>query len=369
MEEREHINVIEDFAYCSVNEQYNRDYLQWRRHTKAPFIYRYTDNVKENVYTAGSSGARQSAALAEEKALGACSERIGLALLVLLVIQLVGGSLLIAVLNLFHIDIRLDFLTLTMNGSQWAVVGVRGLTLLLKYSIPAALLMRMCSIPQAVCTPAAPGALPEYIAAAAAGMIIAGIYSLTAQSNGVEMAQQLFSYKDLFAVAAYGLLDTVIGSVMAEVFLRGAIFALLRQFGDPFAILVSAAAGFLFPNALPERIGEMLIGLAAGYLLIRSGSIFKCIILRIIYTGLTYARLVVIYSSSVMQLWEYALLLISIGTLATAFYCSFRKDDLPLRNRQTALSVLKKIGAMLQSVTMLPWAAVSLLLTLMQLFY
>lgn len=369
MEEREHTDVIEDFVYDSVNQQYNRDYLQWRRHTKEPFIYRFTDVPKENVYTPGNPGQRQNAALAEERSLARCSELIGAALLVFLIIELVGGTLLVALLKLFHIDIRLDFLSLTMNGSQWAVVGVRALITLLKYSVPAAILVRCCKIPQAVCVPAAPGALPESIAAAAAGMVIAGIYSLMAQDEGLEMAQLLFTYKDMTAVAVYGLFETLVGSILAEIFLRGSMLTLLRQFGDPFAIWITAVTAFLFPNALPSRIEELLIGLVAGYLLIRSGSLFKCVLLRITFTGLSYARLVVIYASHQMRLWEYALLFISIGTLALAFFVSIRKEKIHLHNGRTAISTARKCAALSQSITMLPWAAVSLLLTLLQLFY
>lgn len=369
MEEREHIDVIEDFIYDSANQQYNRDYLHWRRHTKEAFIYRFTDNIKENVYTAGGSGQRQSAAQAEEKSLVRCGELIGAVLLVFLVIEVIGETLLVGILTLFRIDIRLDFLTLTMNGSQWAVVGVRALITVLKYSIPAAILVRFCKMPQAIYVPAMPGALPESIAAAAAGMVIAGIYSLTAQNEGVEMAQLLFTYKDLAAVAAYGMFETLIGSILSEIFLRGGVLTLLRQFGDPFAIAVTAMIAFLFPNALPNRISEALIGLAAGYLLIRSGSIFKCVLLRITYAGLSYARLIVIYANHQMRLWEYALLLISFGTLTLAFFITVRHEHIRLHNRKTALSAPKKWLALAQSITMLPWAAVSLLLIPLQLFY
>lgn len=368
MEEREHINVIEDFVYNSENQQYNKDFLHWRRHTKESFIYRFTDNAKESVYTAGGSGARQSAAFAEEKSLARCSELIGAALLVFLLIDLVGSPLLAALMNLFRADIRIDLLTLTMSGSQWAVFGVQGLITVLKYAVPAAMLMRMCRIPQSVCMPASPGALPEYIAAAAAGMIAAGIYALTAQSEGVEMAQRLFTYKDMVAVAFYSLFETLVGSVLAELFLRGTVLTLLRQFGDPLAILLTAAIAFLFPNAPADRLCEALVGLAAGYLMIRSGSLFKCVMLRITYTGLSYARLVVIYANHNMRLWEYAMLLISIGALAVAFFLSARRDRLRIYNGKTALSPPKKCAVFAQSVSVLPWAALSLLITLVQLF-
>ena len=371
LSEHKRIDVIENFDYDSVNRQYGTDYLQWRRHTKGPFIYRYIDNSRENVYTVNSSHLRRSksAASAERAALAKCSELIGIALLLFLVIELVGGTLLIALLHLFQIDIRMDFLTLKMNGSQWAVVGVRALLLMLKYLLPAAILIRCCRIPQNVYAPAAPNALPELIAAAGAGFLTAGIYSLTAQRQGVETAQLLFTYKDTGAIYVFGLFDAIVGSVLAEVFYRGTILPLLRQFGEPFAVTVTALIAFLCPNALPDRVSELLIGLAAGYLMIRSGSVFKCVVLRTVYTALSYARLVVLYSDRSLRLWEYAPLLLSVGALAVTFYISIRRSQLRLRNRQTALSEPDKFASFAQSITLLPWAAAAILLTLLQLFY
>lgn len=368
LEEREQVDVIEDFVYDSENRQYNRDFLHWRRHTKESFIYRFAGNAKESVYTAGGTGTRQSAAAAEEKSLVRCSELIGTALLVFLMIDLIGSPLMAMLLNLFHVDVRMDLLTMSMSGSQWAMFGVRSLITVLKYAVPAAILVRMCRIPQSVYMPASPGALPEYIAAVAAGMIAAGLYALTAQAEGVEMAQRLFTYKDMVAAAIYGLFETVVGSVLAEVLLRGTILTLLRQFGDPLAILMTAAIAFLFPNNPADRICEALIGLAGGYLMIRSGSLFKCVIMRIVYTGLSYARLVVIYANHNMRLWEYAMLLISIGALAFMFFLNIRRDKLRIYNEKTALSSPKKCLVFAQSVSMLPWAALSLLVTLIQLF-
>ncbi|MBR4201702.1 MAG: CPBP family intramembrane metalloprotease [Oscillospiraceae bacterium] len=369
MTEQEEIDVIESFDYDCVNQQYGKDYLYWRRRTKEPFIYRFTGNARESVYTVNSSPLRQNAAAAERTALGKCSEKIGLALLIFMVCELVGVSLFVALLHLIHIDIRIDFLTLKMNGSQWAVVGVRALLLTLKYLLPTVLLVRLCHIPQSIYAPAAPNGLPEHIAAAAGGLMIAGIYSLTAQNLGIETAQILFTYKDMGAIYAYGLFDAIVGAVLAELLLRGTILPLLRQFGEPFAIVMTAVIAFLCPNKLPDRISELLIGLAAGYLMIRSGSIFKGVLLRMIYTALSYARLVVLYTSRSLRLWEYALLLISVGMLAAAFYFSIRKSQLRLRNNRTALSEPAKTAALIQSITALPWFAASVLLTLFQLFY
>lgn len=366
---KDQIDTIEDFVYDSENEQYNRDYLQWRRHTKSPIIYRFKGHIKENVYVAGAAVTKQDAAMTERNALMRCGEVIGAALLLYLVAELIGGSLLIGLLRIFHVDIRLDFLTLSMEGSQWPVTVVRSFVMLLKYGMPAFVMIHHCQLPKRVVCPRSIGAMPETVAAVGGAMIIAGIYSLTAHGAGLEAAQQLFTYKDTLAISVYGLFEVLVISMLAELLLRGSILPLVRQFGDGFAVAVTAAIAFLFPNALPERISELLIGLVSGYLLIRSGSIFKCVLLRAVYSALTYARLMLVYANHTIPLWQFALLLLAIGTLAAATFVSIRRGHVQLLNRQTALSEPIKIIALTQSVTLLPWLAVSVLFTLLQLFY
>lgn len=361
-------DVIENYEYASENPKYNAAFLDWRRQTKAAHIYRYTDYQNESVFVTGNASAPPNAELAERGALMRCGELIGAALLLFLISELVGGSLLIALLRLFHIDIRLDFLLLTMDGSQWARCAVRMIVVILKYLLPSLLIMQSCKIPKQLAMPLRFGALPESLIAIGAGMIISGIYSVLSNAEGVMRAEELFSYKDMTAIFTYGIFQAVIASFLAELFLRGCLFTLLRQFGDPFAILCIAAAAFLAPNTMPDRVSELLLGFACGYLLARSGSILKCVLVRFIFTVLSYARLVVIYTSHKLQLWEYALLLISLGVLICALYARYRKEKIRLMNRKTLLPISQKLSAVTLSVTMLPWVATSALLTLVQLF-
>lgn len=363
----ERIDVTEDFEYDSENEQYNQDYRHWRRHTREPFVFHFSDNSREHIYVEGAPPVSMDAALAERQALMHCSTMLGAALLIFLLSEVLGSSLLIAAMKMLHIPISINFLDFKMGGSQWAVTGVRILCLVLKYGLPTLILTKMCKIPQPVFAPASLGAIPEMIAAVGAGMMIAAVYSTAAIGTSVQTSQRLFAYKDIAAIGTYGVFDTLAVSVLAELFFRGALLPLLRQFGDPFSVIVTALIGFLCPNELPERICELLIGLAAGYLLIRSGSIIKCAALRIVYSALKYARLGLVYASEEIRLWQYIIILLGIGTVLILFFVHFRRTKLMLQNRKTFLPMKKKLYYLTQSVPMLPWLAASLLLMLLNL--
>ena len=359
-----HTDVVEDFICNSENPRYNRDYRLWRRHTKTPFIYRYAGDSGENVYVEGGTAVHEDAEEAERHALMHCSMLIGFVMLVYLVIYLLGGTVLNTVLRLFGADVHMDFLTFS-----WSETGAHVLLNFLKYAVPATILLRSAKIPKRVALPVHFAAPPELFAAFGMGMVIAGIHCLTARQADVELSQRLYTYKSGLAVLFYGAVEVLVMPVLAELLMRGGIFQLLRQFGDGFAIVSTAAISFLCPNTLPDRISLLLIGLACSYLLMRSGSIVKCVLLRAVYGALVYAKLVLVYANDLMPLWQYTLLLFAVGTLLSAAFVRVRRNELKPDNACTALGMYQKLQAATQTVTTLPWLAVSAILTLLQLFY
>ena len=169
-EQNAKLDVVADFAYQSENKAYNRAYRQWRRTNKAPYMYRYSGNPNEITYVDGNAVSMPDAPRIEQKALMHCAARIGLALLLCLFMELVCGTGIVGIMRLLGVQIRLDFLSLSVSGSQWAVVIARALTNLLKYGVPAAVLLRICRIPRRVSVPFCIGGLPELIVSAGAAM-------------------------------------------------------------------------------------------------------------------------------------------------------------------------------------------------------
>ena len=362
-------DVIEEFAYHSENERYNKAYHDWRSRTKLPFIYRYRETANESTYTSGDAVEPPDAPLAEHKALHRSAELAGVALLICLFCEVVIRPFTVWLLGFLGFDIRLDFLTFSMQGSQWMTAAVRILMDTVKFGVPALFLIRMLHLPRRVCLPAAPRGLPETTAAVGMAMMIAAIYTVTDSGNGVELAQRIFEYKDSAAIFSYALFDVLIASLLSELLLRGAVLQVLRQFGDPFAVIMSGLVGFLLPNTPSARVSELLIGLSAGYLFVRSGSFFKCALLRGVYVTMTYARLVLVYGNRSLPRWSFVILLISNGALALSFYVISRHGRVPLENLHSHLSLRRKISAFFETASTFPWLALSALLAVLQLFY
>ncbi|MBR5371835.1 MAG: CPBP family intramembrane metalloprotease [Oscillospiraceae bacterium] len=366
---QEIINVVEDFDYDSRNEEYNSSFRKWRASSPSKFAYRYADDTRERSYVAGKAVTKPSAASVERKTLARVSEAAGVALLLYFISEVAGGSLLTYIFRLLNLNVHLDFLTLSMNGSQLAVAGVRTLTLLLKFGIPICVMIACFRLPRKVMLPQNISALPETVFAVGFAMVCSAVYALIGHAQGVEEAQAIFTYKDTFVIASYSIADAVIASILAEIFLRGLLLPVLRQFGDLYAICVTAFCAFMFPGTLPSRIAELMIGMGAGYLMLRGGSLWKCVLLRFLFTVLNFARLIVIYSTYLVPRWQYVMILLLTGVGLIFFYMRVRKSHLLLSNRRTQLSNRRKLSAFMQTVTVLPWAAISTLMLLLQLFF
>lgn len=370
-QQTEHIDVVNDFIYNSRNHAYNENYRKWRQTADSPYLYRYVRNHREHVYVEGTGFASPTAPAAEQKALQRVGEVVGFALLAFLLCQLVCGSLVVWILHRMDMDIRLDFLTFSMKGSQWLVIGVQILVVLLQYGSALLIANRFFRIPIRVRVPMTRHAFPEGVAAVGFAMICAAVFCVIDHlgGQGAESAQQLFSYKNTNALMVYGAFDIIVSALLHELLMRGTLLPMLRQFGDGFAVCTIAVLAFLLPNTTAWRIGAFCIGLASGYILLKGGTFLHSVVMHIIYHALIYARLILVYHDGArMSLTAYVLLLTVVGAVAVGLYTVTRRDMLRLENRHTHLPTGKKLLTLTETITMLPWVAFSLIFALVQIF-
>ena len=370
LQETKRIDVAEDFIYSSRNPKYNEQYRSWRKSTDSPYLFRFVQDPREHAYMDGTGFASTTASATEQRTLRRVGEVIGFALLLLMLVQLGGGSLMVWVLQMLGMDIRLDFLTLSMKGSQWLVIAVRVLVRLLQYGGALVIANRFFRIPTKIRIPFTFRAFPEAIGAVGCAMLCAAVCCTLDHfsGHGAESAQQLFSYKNATALMVYGIFDMLVVSLLHELLMRGTLLPMLRQFGDSFAVCTVAAMGFLFPNTTPWRVGMFLIGLASGYFLVKGGSFLNCAMMHTIYHALIYARLILVYhDGAIATPLQYILILAAMGALAFISYGITRYGRLKTENTVTYLPLSKKIMTLCESFTMLPWLAFSVLLAVAQL--
>ena len=87
------------------------------------------------------------------------------------------------------------------------------------------------------------------------------------------------------AIVVYSVSMTVLPAVLEEILFRGVIMQSLRRFGDGFALMASSLLFGLFHGNFAQFIPAFLAGLAIGYFVLRTGSIFTGIIIHFVNNG------------------------------------------------------------------------------------
>lgn len=365
----EHIDVIADFVYDSENDGYNRENRLWRQKTEAPFIYRVAANRQERSYVAGSAQARGNVPVAERSALMSSYDFIGIVLMFYLACELLFSALLAWGFHIFSFDVELDFLSFTLSGDFWLVCGIRTFVNLLKYGLPLLLAVRFFKLPEGLRMPLSVGSVPEFFGSVGFGMLIGLISGLTDGEPSALGAAGVFTYTDTSAILTCAVVDVTFGTLLAEMLLRGALMPVLRQFGDVFAVLTMALCGFLLPNDLSGRLKEMLLGLTCGYLLLKSGSLLHCMIVRAVCATVNYARVILVYANDSVSLRTFTSNIFLFGALFSLIYLLLRVSGLGLSNRRSWLKLREKWSIAMQSPSMLVWLCCCVLSLLLRALY
>ena len=133
--------------------------------------------------------------------------------------------------------------------------------------------------------------MPGITCAPAATLIASAVLSIPSAYS--EEASEIYSYfkaynadvsvwgRDEFVV--YTLFDIIIVSIFTEFLFRGEAFHVLRQYGDVFAVFVTALLSTLITQDLVTMPGEFLVAVIAAVGVLRSGTIFTAIAVRVIY--------------------------------------------------------------------------------------
>ena len=118
----------------------------------------------------------------------------------------------------------------------------------------------------------------------------------------------------------YTIFEIVVLSILNEILLRGGIFGALRQFGDSFAITVTAVVSALLTRDFYEMPAAILISIVASVGMLRSGTIITAFFVRIIYKIYLFTLIIfeVDTSSNMMINRNLFMLIVFISGVAVA---------------------------------------------------
>lgn len=289
--ERQLIDVVEEYDYDTQYEQYNRYYKNWRKNKQNPFAFNFEMNRRESVYIEGKGFKVPSLLDAESEVIGHIMHVVGIAMLMWVFIDNIIGKAAIQILGHFGIDIHANFLSDGVHGGPKEIVTFFIAVSFLKVLVPAVYMKKVFKVPKEVRFMNVLNHPSDLLSAIAMSLAVSVVSTLPNIYNNTN--SQLYNYfstidTDVSAwgqteFVVYTIYDIIILSIITELFFHGALFAPLRQFGDFFAIGITAAIAGLLSEDLSELPAAILITLAAGVGMVRSGSIYTAFFVRIIY--------------------------------------------------------------------------------------
>lgn len=369
------IDVVEDFICPQQTEGYHAAFQKWRRRENNRYAFRCKKHPKEVAFSESKAVSAETPAQIEQGVLCRLGYLIGCLLILYLVVENVLDKVIVLVLNLMGLQVSVAFWDSGFYGDEQGVfLGVL-LVNVLKYLLPALLFQLILRFPLRAGMP---------LRVAKADTLLFGTVLTMLLSSGLGMffvssSSELEKYKLIcnavgmadYRMVMYMLFTIFALPIMIEFLLHGAIFQVLRQFGDVFATLaVTLLAACLMHNPL-DSLRVAIITLVISYYVIRSGSFITAILLHIVHEIYMFALFYIetfgnVYS---LQWWMTILLPCAVGLVTGMYILWHRKpSDASESQNVTFLKLPDKLSAFFSSFPMLSLVIISVVLMVISIF-
>ncbi len=354
------IDVVEDFSCPCQTKGYREAYRKWRRNESNRYAFRCKKHPKESSFSDSKAVVTETPAQIEHGVLYRIGYLVGCLLILYLVVENILDKLIVLLLNAAGFHVSMTFWNGGMYGDEPAVfIGIMLVTSL-KYILPALLLQLILRFPLRVGVPLRVckadtllfGIILTMLVSAGLGMFFVASSSDLEKYKLICNAVNLDDYRMIF----YMLFTIFALPILIELLLHGALFQLLRQFGDGFAmIIVSLLAAFLMHNP-QDSVRAALITLIISYFVLRSGSFLTAMLLHIVHEIYMFAVFYIETFGEVYSLqWWMTILLPCVVGLPAGFYMLWHKlpEDEDLLKNTTFLKLPDKIIAFFSSFPIL----------------
>ena len=283
--------MVEEFDYSTQNESYNRKFRKWRKNKNNPYAFNFSTNKKERIFIDGKGFVSNSPAESEHETISRIFFIIGIAMLLWVTIDNIIGKMIIYFLDITGVNVHTTFFSTSCYGGSIEIVTALIVISLIKICMPAFYIHKKLKMPHKVEFMSTMNHPSELIGAIGLSLAVCTVTNIPdAYSSS---AREIYSYfksidTDISVwgqaeYVIYTIFDVVIVSVASEVLFRGAIFSALRQFGDAFAIIITAVMASLLTQDFQEMPTVFLISVIASIGMLKSGSIFTAFAVSTVY--------------------------------------------------------------------------------------
>lgn len=285
------INVIDEFDYSTQGGAYNESFRKWRKKKDNAYAYSFEKNQNEIVYVDGRGFIEKSAVEAEKNVLSRIFNKVGLAMLIWIAFDDVICRITVSVLDICGVNIHTNFFSSMIYGGNVEMAAVLIVSALIKMTVPLIFLHCVFKLPRRVEIMHKMNDPKALIGAIAMTFIVCTAVSIpTAYSSETKEFYEIFSGLDADVsvwtqkeFVIYTVFHVIILPIISELFFRGAMFNVLRQFGDLFAVIMTSLIAGMLTQDLRSMPAVILISLVSSFGMLGSGTIFTAIAVNIVY--------------------------------------------------------------------------------------
>lgn len=284
-------NAVSDFDYSTQNDEYNKEFINWRKNKNNLYAYNYSENRKEKIFVEGRGFVESSVRKEESIAIYKVLKVMGAALLISIFIEVLFDKAVVILLDLAGVDIHMSFTSSFIYGAKLPVVLVMMITDVMKIAVPLWYASKKFNMPKIVSCPKKINRPIEIVTSSALVMMVAATLSLldVYSEESREIYTFLLSFKPETSLwhqkefVIYIIFDVLVVTVITEMLYRGLFLAVLRQFGDVFAVIITSLLCGLMTHKYGLMPGIMIVSAVSSIGVLRSGSIFTAIYSKILY--------------------------------------------------------------------------------------
>lgn len=345
--------------YKNQDKDYNDAYRKWQSESRIFLGHADPDNPNEIIYKDGVGIIAEDRTAAERRSLVYVHSVIMWAVVFYLVIELCFTSVLPPVLGMLGSPVGTDSITGLMYGNDVMVIILMYIGETVKRLIPFMMVKKALNMPINIALPmkiydreafglAVPAALMCFPLLSAFSGLFVKLLSIV----GILPYNNIVPHMNTQAGTAAAIFISVIYiPIISELLMRGMILHSLRQFGDAYAILISAIISTLCAHNLTQMCYVFISAVIIGHFALRTGSMVTAVIMRVIFkmgaSAAWYAERFLSAEKNILFIGILFTVCITIGLISIFRFISSSRKEIGLMAIQTELTLKEKfLGAL-----------------------
>lgn len=289
------VDIASDRIYNNQNEDYHAAFTRWRNTGTNKLGYRFVHDRREHTYVDGGGFADKQAVTAEINSLHGCLQF--LSMLMMMYFAFEQFFFMFMKTRYDHVFINRTYYSMrsmsySVSSEQMYVYCLVRIALLI---FPIIVMLKIVRLPAQVAIPRMKldRRLVFYGFSVALMLFVCFRffdYMLTYMLQSINIDVTFYTYIQTDTEQAqicYFICELIIVPVLTEVFFRGCILQLFRQFGDNYAIFISSLAAALCYRDITKILYVFTLGIALGVFTIRNGSLIPAIVTNLFFTNIT----------------------------------------------------------------------------------